>query len=102
LRKLREAVLTWQLERALDKRRLLELYLNVVEFGPGVYGAEAASRRYFGKPASALTEEEAARLAASLPSPTTWHPGGGSRAAERHAASILRRMARAQFLWKQI
>src|SRR5881397_2371150 len=50
LRKAREGVLTWQLERALSKRRILELYLNVVEFGPGVYGAEAASRRYFGKP----------------------------------------------------
>jgi monofunctional glycosyltransferase len=102
LRKVREAVLTWRLERTLDKRRILELYLNVVELGPGVYGAEAASRRYFGKAAAALSEDEAARLAATLPSPVTWHPGAGSSAAERHAATILRRMARAQFLFKQI
>ena len=102
LRKLREAALTWQLERTLDKRRILELYLNVAEFGPGVYGAEAASRRYFGKPAAALDEAEAARLAASLPAPRHWHPGSGSRAAEEHAARIRRRMTRAHFLWKHI
>src|SRR5262249_24495670 len=74
LRKLEEAILTWQLERALDKRRILELYLNVVELGRGLYGAEAASRRYFGKAAADLTPDEAARLAASLPNPTAWHP----------------------------
>jgi monofunctional biosynthetic peptidoglycan transglycosylase len=102
LRKLREAILTWQLERALPKRRILEIYLNVAEFGPGVYGAEAASRRYFGKPAAALDEAEAARLAASLPAPRQWHPGSGSGAAERHAERVLRRMARAQFLWKHL
>jgi monofunctional biosynthetic peptidoglycan transglycosylase len=102
VRKLREAILTWQLERALGKRRLLELYLNVAEFGPGVYGAEAASRRYFGKPAAALDEAEAARLAASLPAPRHWHPGSGSGAAEEHAARIRRRMERAQFLWKHV
>src|SRR5207247_627917 len=58
LRKAREAVLTWQLERTLSKRRILECYLNVVEFGPGVYGVEAASRRYFGKAAAELNEDE--------------------------------------------
>jgi monofunctional glycosyltransferase len=102
LRKLREAMLTRQLERALDKRRILELYLNVAEFGPGVYGAEAASRRYFGKPAASLGEAEAARLAASLPAPRHWHPGAGSRTAEQQAERIRRRMTRAQFLWKHI
>lgn len=102
VRKLREAVLTWQLERSLTKRRMLELYLNVVEFGPGLYGAEAASRRYFGKPAADLNEDEAARLAGSLPNPSAWHPGSASRAYARHVARIQGRMARAQFLWKQI
>jgi len=102
VRKVKEAVLTWQLERRLGKRRILELYLNVVEFGPGVYGAEAASRRYFGKPAADLDEAEAARLAASLPNPRAWHPGSPSRAYQRHVAAIQRRMARAEFLWKLI
>ena len=62
LRKAKEALLTWQLERTLSKRRILELYLNVVEFGPGVYGAGAASQRYFGKAAADLDESEAAAL----------------------------------------
>ena len=78
VRKLREAILTWQLERALAKRRILELYLNVVELGPGVFGVEAASRRYFGKPAADLAPGEAAQLAASLPQPSRWHPGARS------------------------
>jgi monofunctional biosynthetic peptidoglycan transglycosylase len=102
LRKLEEAVLTWQLERTLSKRRIFELYLNVAEFGPGVYGVEAASRRYFGRPAAALTDDEAAELAASLPSPTTWHPGSARPGYRRHVESIKRRMAKATFLGGQI
>lgn len=102
VRKLKEAVLTWQLERTLDTRRILELYLNVAELGPGIYGAEAASRRYFAKPAADLGPEEAAQLAASLPNPAAWHPGSGSRAYQRHVERIARRMAKADFLWKQI
>jgi monofunctional biosynthetic peptidoglycan transglycosylase len=96
LRKAREAVLTWQLERTLSKRRILECYLNVVEFGPGVYGAEAASRRYFGKPAAELNEDEAARLAAGLPRPRAWHPGVSSPAYRRYAESIRHRTDRAE------
>ena len=88
-RKLKEAILTWQLERRLGKRRILELYLNVVEFGPGIFGVEAASRRYFGKPAADLGDAEAAQLAASLPNPTAWHPGAASRAYQRRVATIL-------------
>jgi monofunctional glycosyltransferase len=102
LRKTREAILTWQLERTLGKRRLLELYLNVVEFGPGVWGVESASRRYFGKAAADLTDDEAVRLAASLPSPATWHPGSGSAAYRRHVESVRRRMDKAQFLRRLI
>jgi monofunctional biosynthetic peptidoglycan transglycosylase len=101
-RKLKEAVLTRQLERSLAKRRILELYLNVAEFGPGVYGAEAAARRYFGKPASALTEAEAAQLAAGLSRPSRWHPGVTSRGYQRQVASVERRMARATWLWRVI
>ena len=96
LRKGREALLTWQLERALSKRRILECYVNVVEFGPGVYGAEAASRRYFGKPAAELSQDEAALLAASLPRPREWHPGVASKAYRRYADNIRRRMDRSE------
>jgi len=102
LRKVKEAILTWQLERRLGKLRILELYLNVVEFGPGVWGVESASRRYFGKAAADLTDDEAVRLAASLPSPATWHPGSGSAAYRRHVESVRRRMDKAQFLRRLI
>jgi len=96
LRKGREGVLTWQLERALSKRRILECYLNVVEFGPGVYGAEAASRRYFGKSAAELSEDDAAQLAASLPRPRAWHPGVKTPSYRRYVENIRRRMDRAE------
>lgn len=68
-RKLKEAILTWRLERALTKRRILELYVNVAEWGDGIFGVEAAARHYFKKPASQLSTMEAARLAAVLPNP---------------------------------
>jgi monofunctional biosynthetic peptidoglycan transglycosylase len=102
LRKLKEAILTWQLERTLGKKRIFEIYLDVAEFGNGLYGAEAASRRYFGKAAADLDEREAAELAAGLPSPRLWHPGSGSRVAAKRAERILGRMRKAQFLWRQI
>jgi len=102
LRKLKEAILTWQLERSLDKKRILEIYLDVAEFGPGIYGAEAASRHYFGKSAAELDEREAAQLAACLPYPSLWHPGGRSAVAARRTERILGRMEKAQFLWKEI
>jgi monofunctional glycosyltransferase len=101
-RKVKEAILTWQIERALPKRRILELYLNVVEFGPGIFGAEAAARRYFGKPAAALDPTEAAQLAASLPNPRRWHPGVSSRVYQARVDRILRRMARAEYLGRLI
>jgi monofunctional biosynthetic peptidoglycan transglycosylase len=95
LRKGLEAWFTVLLEAIWPKRRILEVYLNVAEFGPGVYGAGAASERYFGKPASALGRREAALLAAVLPSPRRLHAARPSsylleRAAwiERHAAGL--------------
>lgn len=102
LRKLKEAILTRQLEDRLGKRRILELYLDVMELGPGIYGAEAAARHYFGKPAAEINEREAAELAASLPRPSTWHPGAGSRSYQRYVMVILGRMDRAAWLWKVI
>jgi monofunctional biosynthetic peptidoglycan transglycosylase len=101
-RKVKEALLTRSLERHLSKRRILAIYLNVVEFGPGVYGAEAAARRYFGIPAAELTERQAAMLAAGLPRPSTWHPGAASPAYVRYVADIEARMERATFLWRAV
>jgi monofunctional biosynthetic peptidoglycan transglycosylase len=78
-RKTLEAILTWKLERTLSKRRILELYLNVAEWGEGIFGAEAAARHYFGKASSELTPLEAARLAAVLPNPRKYDPTGNQR-----------------------
>ncbi|GMQ90540.1 MAG: hypothetical protein BMS9Abin10_0933 [Gammaproteobacteria bacterium] len=74
LRKWHELLLTWGMERNLTKNRILEIYLNVAEFGPGIYGVEAAARAYWGKSVSRLTPVEAAELAAALPSPKKNNP----------------------------
>jgi monofunctional biosynthetic peptidoglycan transglycosylase len=74
LRKLKEAVIAYRLEWALGKRRILELYLNVVEFGPNVWGVAAASERYFGRAAAGLSMDQAALLVATLPHPLTSNP----------------------------
>jgi monofunctional biosynthetic peptidoglycan transglycosylase len=79
IRKFSEAVITWRMEKVLSKRRILELYLNVAEWGEGIFGAEAASRHYFGKPSSELNPAEAARLAAILPNPRRYRPMGDQR-----------------------
>jgi monofunctional biosynthetic peptidoglycan transglycosylase len=73
-RKIAEFVVAGRLERFLSKDRILELYLNVVEWGPGIFGADAAARHYFGKPASDLTSDQAAALAATLPHPLSSNP----------------------------
>ncbi|MDA8169935.1 MAG: monofunctional biosynthetic peptidoglycan transglycosylase [Nitrospiraceae bacterium] len=74
IRKIKEAILTWRIEKNLTKKRILEIYLNVAEWGDGIFGIEAASRHYFGKPASALSPDEAARLASILPNPLKFSP----------------------------
>ena len=101
-RKLREIIFTRQLERHLTKQRILGLYLNVVEFGPGIYGAEAASRHYFGIPAAALDGEQAAQLAASLPRPSSWHPGVSSSGYERAVGRIRIRVEDCDWLDKHL
>lgn len=101
-RKLEEAMLTRRLEERLTKRRILEIYLNVVEFGPGIYGAEAASRYYFGIAAVALNERQAAELAAVLPRPSVWHPGRDTPGYRAAVERILRRMEKAEFLWRRV
>ena len=93
-RKLREWVIARRLEGALPKRRILELYLNVVEFGPRTFGAEAAARRYFGRPAAALSDFEAATLAAVIPSPRIYDPVRHPGRVARRARRILRWMGR--------
>ena len=93
LRKGQEAALTIMLERMLTKRRILEIYLNVIEWGDGIYGAEAASQRYFRKPALALTASEAAFLSAMIPNPrTVFNPQTNPRRVARRQRIILRGM----------
>jgi monofunctional glycosyltransferase len=88
LRKIKEAIITWRIERTLSKRRILELYLNVAEWGEGMFGIEVASLGYYGKPALQLSPEEAARLAVVLPNPTRYRVSGESRYVERRAKAI--------------
>jgi monofunctional biosynthetic peptidoglycan transglycosylase len=97
-RKVEEAILTVQLERRLSKRRILELYLNVVELGPGIFGAEAASRHWFGTGAARLDRRQAAMLAASLPRPSSWHPGVDTPGYRAAVDRTLRRMDRTRWL----
>ena len=92
LRKGQELVLALALEALLDKRRILEIYLNSVEWGEGVFGAEAAAQRYFGKPASKLNAHEAARLAVMLPSPKFFETRQGSAYLARRTGTIAARM----------
>ena len=92
-RKGQEAILTVFLERTLTKRRILELYLNVIEWGDGIYGAEAAAQHYFHKPAAALSANEAAFLSAMIPNPRTiFNPQKSPRRVSRRQRIILRGM----------
>jgi monofunctional glycosyltransferase len=91
-RKAQEAAITVMIELIMDKRRILEIYLNVIEWGEGVFGAEAAARHHFGTGAADLTPMQAARLAAMVPSPRRYAPGRTTRYLERRSATILARM----------
>jgi monofunctional biosynthetic peptidoglycan transglycosylase len=96
LRKGQEAIITWMLEHTLSKRRILELYLNVAEWGEGVFGAEAAARHHFGVPASALSAQQAAWLASILPSPRRYERGRMTPYIAGRVATIGARMGAAQ------
>jgi len=96
LRKAQEAAITWMMERTLSKRRILELYLNVAEWGEGVFGAEAAARHHFGVPAAALGPEQAAWLAAILPSPKRYERGRQTPYIAGRIVTISSRMSGAQ------
>lgn len=92
IRKIKEAILTWRMEKALSKRRIVEIYLNVAEWGDGIFGIEAAARHYYGKPASALGPQEASRLATVLPNPLIYKVNGDSRYVRNRSARIYRIM----------
>jgi monofunctional biosynthetic peptidoglycan transglycosylase len=96
LRKGQEAIITWMMERVLSKRRILELYLNVAEWGEGVFGAEAAARYHFGLNAAALGPEHAAYLAAVLPSPRRYERAKVTPYIAGRVDTILSRMGSAQ------
>jgi monofunctional biosynthetic peptidoglycan transglycosylase len=87
-----EAYFTVLVELFWSKRRIMEVYLNVVEFGKGVYGAEAAARRFFGKPAAELTRREAALLAAVLPNPREWSAANPGPYVSGRAATLQARL----------
>ncbi len=95
-RKLQEAVITVMLEATMSKRRILELYLNVIEWGDGVFGAEAAARHYFGVSAAHLTGWQAARLAAKVPNPRHYDKRRHSAYLARQTATIAARMHQVQ------
>lgn len=90
LRKLVELPLTWVAEFLLPKERILELYLNVIEWGPGIYGVEAASRYHYGRPAARIGREQSARLAACIPDPLRRKP----QQMDAYSRLILGRMKR--------
>jgi monofunctional biosynthetic peptidoglycan transglycosylase len=95
-RKGEEALVTLMLEAMLDKRRIFELYLNVIEWGSGVFGCEAAARRYFAVPASALDASQAARLAAMAPNPRYYERHPDARGLNRKIGIVLARMPAAE------
>ncbi len=94
LRKSIEIPLAYTMSTLWPKRRMLEIYLNIAEWGPGVFGAEAAARRHFGKSAATLTRREAALLAAALPNPHVRRAGRAGPGTRRVAARVERLMAR--------
>lgn len=94
VRKIKEAVLTWRLEKNLSKRRIIELYLNVAEWGDGIFGIGAAARHYYGKSAAALDPMEAAKLATVLPNPRKYKVGRNTGYVENRAERIYAIMVR--------
>lgn len=94
VRKVKEAIITWRIESTLSKRRILEIYLNVAEWGDGIFGIEAAARHYYHKSAKNLTGREAARLAAVLPNPIKYNPTGNQKYVKNRARIIYKIMKR--------
>lgn len=105
VRKLKEAIITWRIEKSLSKRRILEIYLNVAEWGDGIFGIEAAARHYYHKSAKNLTAREASRLAAVLPNPIKYNPTGNQKYVKNRARIIYKTMKRRgviQSIYKEV
>jgi monofunctional biosynthetic peptidoglycan transglycosylase len=105
VRKIKEAILTWRIEKKLSKRRILEIYLNVAEWGDGIFGIEAAARHYYHKSAKNLTALEASRLAAVLPNPIRYNPTGSQKYVKNRSRIILKIMKRRgviQSIYKEV
>jgi|AntAceMinimDraft_1070359.scaffolds.fasta_scaffold05732_5 monofunctional biosynthetic peptidoglycan transglycosylase len=96
IRKAQEVIITLMIEAVMDKQRILELYLNVAEWGVGVFGIEAAAQHYYKRPAARLTARQAAWLASILPSPKRYDLNRQSRWVERKTGILLRRMPQVQ------
>ena len=96
LRKGQEALITVMIERLWDKRRILEVYLNVIEWGDGVFGAEAAARHYYGTSAASLPPEASARLAAMVPNPRFYDRNRNTAWLQKKTGMILARMPAAE------
>jgi monofunctional biosynthetic peptidoglycan transglycosylase len=92
IRKWHELLLTFDMERHLEKRRILEIYVNVAEFGLGIYGVQAAAHEYFGVSAARLSARQAAELAAALPAPRDHNPRTRTRSFERRVEKLLRQL----------
>lgn len=100
VRKIKEAIITWRIERDLSKRRILEIYLNVAEWGDGIFGIEAAARYYYHKSAKNLTAREASRLAAVLPNPIKYDPRGNQSYVKNRSRIIYKTMKRRGIIHK--
>jgi monofunctional glycosyltransferase len=92
MRKVKELLITRRLEAALSKQRIFEIYLNMIEWGDGIFGCEAASRTYFGKPCASVSTEEAALMAGAIINPVVHNPAKPTRRLMRRQQIILRRM----------
>ncbi|MDQ1297660.1 MAG: monofunctional glycosyltransferase [Campylobacterota bacterium] len=105
VRKIKEAIITWRIEKTLTKRRILEIYLNVAEWGDGIFGIEAAARHYYHKSAKNLTAKEASRLAAVLPNPIRYNPTGNQKYVKNRSRILLKIMQRRgviQTIYKEV
>lgn len=94
IRKIKEAILTYRIEHTLSKKRIIEIYLNVAEWGDGIFGIEAAARHYFHKSAKNLTAMEAAKLASVLPNPIIYNPIGNQKIVLKKANRLYKIMQR--------
>ncbi|MFA5454156.1 MAG: monofunctional biosynthetic peptidoglycan transglycosylase [Sulfurimonas sp.] len=92
IRKIKEAIITYRIEKTLSKRRILEIYLNIAEWGDGIFGIEAASRHHYGKSAKNLTALEASRLASVLPNPIRYNPNGNQKYVKNRVNVIYKTM----------